>query len=210
MVTYLEKLPKDVIGIIYSFLYDEIPKNLYKYVDFTYASQKTRIQRPNNILHGIFDALDKPRLLKSTKCKIHNYGRQIKDNEKLVWNRRSSGGGVCDPLILCQEEEGFWNKFFKFKHRFSIINGKVYHLVESQSQDNWGMNIDGIRRNTFKLVPYFESNHCWQDLAMRFLRNSTAPLQSHTNEEILEIGRKQREIGKRNREHRDPSGCIIC
>lgn len=191
---YINKLPKDIIGIIYRYLYDDVPRLLYRYV----LKFKNRREPRNNYLSlvGVKD----PSLLKSTMCKIccRNFNetvcvwtRSTKDIIGLLANPRNND--LCTHLIKSQDISGVWNKSFKNKHRFSIINGVVYHLAVGEYPNN----------NRYRLVPYFQSDHCWQDLAMRFLRNMNI---NENTRELDECVRKQSQ-GQPRIKH-DP-GCTI-
>jgi hypothetical protein len=62
--------------------------------------------------------------------------------------------------MLCQNTKGNWNVNFADQHTFSVINGVTFHVK--------------YKSDKVVLVPFFKSNHCWQDLAVVFLRNRNA------------------------------------
>jgi len=193
---YLYVLPKDVLQIVYRYLYEDVPSYLHRYV-----VKYSNVKKPRN--YYVPDSFDiNSSLLKSTVCKVC----RLNDDETLcVWIRdnpknyntdilkilsEQSKNSVCACLMKSQDVSKKWNKSFKSTHRYSIINGVVYHLVD----DDYDTNDYSRLTNKCRLVPYFQSDHCWQDLAVRHMRNN-----NYDNDECV---RKQAIVKK-------DTGCLI-
>lgn len=182
---YLSSIPKDLIRIIYKYLYDYVPKQIIHDV------HRCNVSRHKFQSHGT---------LKSPTCKMHN--KCFISDTPLMWKRYFiSNTYVCENLIKSQDFSGNWNKNFKDSHRISIINGTVYHIKSSKSHNS----------NKYILVPFFESDHCWQDLAMRFMRNNETSI-IETNEmkqcETKFVSHVKRE--KKLTSASNDATCIIC
>lgn len=164
---YMNLLPKDVWRIIYSYLYAEVPQMLYRYVvKFNNVNSPKQIYLPNMLYQN-------SSLVKSTKCRIC---RKLPPEKLCVWLREypkdytseymrllfdgNGSSNICTALIKSHDVSAVWNDGYKYKHRFSIIDGVVYHLTQSEESDK-----------RYRLVPYFQSDHCWQDIGMRLMRN---------------------------------------
>lgn len=154
---YLDLLPKDVARIVYRYLYDFVPLQIVNVVE-------TSNFNPAPILR--FLGTQRP-MLESTTCKIHTSTRSLidKNNNFTKWER-SVTPCVCQNLIKFQDKSGMWNKHFDTSHRMSIINGVVYHLKKQLKLQNQTY----ISQDKYILVPFFESNYCWQDMAIRFVQ----------------------------------------
>lgn len=199
---YLSSLPKDLLRIIYKYIYNFVPRELNFAVD-RYGYPQGRSQ--NLGILGITGRYNK-NILKSSKCKIHNQGKDVRTNQnkwmrgKNKWTNllANTNNCVCEKLIKSQDHHGLWNKNFKEDHRFSIINGCVFHYVGNQ--------YTGGTNNKSRIIPYFQSDHCWQDLAVRFLRNVRSVKEANEMKECIQkCESHMRELYPQKRD----SGCVI-
>ena len=197
MVKFLQGLPKDIARIIYSFVFEEVFHEIKENVELLRIQDLDKKNIANDLL-GLLPNFE-AKVLKSSKCKIHNTpsSNVRRGNYDLIlsWSRfnfLSSDKTVCSSLIKSQDHENRWNKNFDSVCRYSIINGSVYHLVKVDNNVNLGEDWEGRRNNSWRLVPYFDSNYCWQDLAQRFL-----------------INKRREDYEKRNTENVRDNGCTI-
>lgn len=141
--------------------------------------------------------------LKSSKCKLHKQPDNLSIPHNIEWKRSVfKPHPVCDKLIQSQDYSEFWNINFKSGiHRFSIINGITYHLSYT------------IESKRYKLIPYFQSDHCWQDLALRFIRNNRKDnSEDHTREFSECIQKKISHDAhiRRSQNKGSVESCVVC
>ena len=205
MSNYLTLISKDVSRIIYRYLYDYIPKELNNVVK-RFGGYPINEHRQDQYFK--LDIVT--HILRSSICKIHNYKTDV-SGRNINWDHNSylnifpypKNNCVCTNLIKSQDTEGMWDCLFNRKHQISIINGCVYHLASM-----------GGNSNKYNLVPYFQSDHCWQDLAIRYLRNTTLNQQPDEMDECYRKNDIQnREIQRIKRSKnttKTSSECVIC
>lgn len=152
MSGFLRYIPKDVVNIIYRYTFsNDVLLHMINRVKQYPEIEKISALPSLSCIAGVDD---KYRTLMSSRCKVSTIRNII-----LLWLRKSHrfSNCICQTMILCQDLSGPWNINFSGEHVFSIINGIVYHSRYELTK--------------VKLVPFFRSNHCWQDLAVVFLRN---------------------------------------
>ena len=208
MSNYLAVIPKDVLRIIYKYLYDYVPKELNKVVQRIGGYPIKRYHSFANFLGDLDHAA-----LRSSICKICNYKLNVShrvrkwyrpENPHINFLGNPENNCVCSNLIKSQDTEGAWDKMFNRKHQISIINGCVYHLASM-----------GETSKKYNLVPYFQSDYCWQDLASRFLRNGTINQNSKEMDECFKKNDHQNRIITRALNTKKSQGtvraeCIVC
>ena len=159
----LSRVPKDLFRLIYSYLYVVVVDDIKNGVQTCIVRKKRQNHNGGMIFLDVsnYDS----EIVESPKCKIHKYNK----NKTLNWERgcdsvgfltKSSRMNICKKLLLSQDMEKTWNPIFGSRSRISVINGVVYNLVPNRSLDYAKV----------RLVPMFESDHCWQDLALAFMR----------------------------------------
>lgn len=171
----LQYLHKDLVKIVYKYLYFE---NVVKYIKYCVEPvQSSDLHRHTklNVWNGSYSTLT------NNKCKLHapfqvsepvNYshihslidqinGSTRTSNKHFVWKRVPHNNGACGKLLMCQDNTGRWSSSFnEGDHTYSIINGNVFRTIRSKC----------LEVNKLILVPFFKSNFCWQDIGQRFSR----------------------------------------
>jgi hypothetical protein len=160
MSGFLRFMPKDIVNLVYRYVCSGSVL-----CEVLYRVQPYGMHNNNNggALRRALDLGglgDKYKTIYSTNCKISKKRRT--SPKYLVWSRKASvfSDCVCQTLLLCQDMKAMWNVNFKDIHMMSIIDGNVYHTK--------------YLGHKIMLVPFFRSDHCWQDLAVVFLRNRDA------------------------------------
>ena len=163
-------LPKDVARIIYRYVNDLVIKDMQHNVEcFDCENDDINNEQHNTLFPKLFET---NKILESSICKIHK--KHLSSCiHNFIWSLNKPSylendllghlkiDMTCSRLIICQDVFAKWNNYAKKNHCISIINGCVFRSEFGEYPND----------KTLHLIPYFESNYCWQDIAARFLRN---------------------------------------
>lgn len=141
----MKSLGGDINRMIYQYLHNDlIVKNIKK------------------VIHRTVTKMGNENMMFGKNCKLCCQALKNEFFEDTIWE------GVADPwffapqsklcysLKLCQDYEYKWFDYFDSKFKFSVVNGVVYRLE--------------LIEDRYHLIPFFSSNHCWQDIAARIIR----------------------------------------